>query len=345
VSRRRLVAASVAAGVLAVAGVGWFWGGDRSDAGPGHGAGSAGALDRTTGPAAVSPVDSPDPPPAADDAPWPRALRGTTPSGALRVDAHGHFVPGPETILFFEYFLSASNEESLGRLTERIRDAIRARLGPPADGEAQAFLARYLEYLEAGAAEFRAPGLAESADLERRLQWIRELRREHFGPELARRLFGAGEDMLRVHLERRRIRDEPGLTVDERRERLAALEARYPPRVREARARALAPLLHAQAERALRDAGASEAEVDALRTEHFGAEAAARLRALDGERARWRARWEAYLEARRALAADLHDPVALAEATASLRAEHFEGDEIRRVEILERAEASPSRMR
>ena len=284
-------------------------------------------------------ADPPPPSPGAPDAPL-AGLRGTAPSGGLTVDAEGHFVPGPEALLFFQYYLSASNEAPIDVLAGHIQAAIAERLDPPADAEARAFLARYLDYLAAGDQEFRAPGLADPAALERRLQWVRELRREHFGPALAEHLFGERERALEVHLERRRIARDPGFDPEADRERLEALEAAYPESVREARARASLPLRHAAEERALRESGASEAEVDALRERRFGPEAAARMRALDAERAAFAERLAAYRRERDATLADLEDPGARAEALATLRAAHFDESEVHRIRILDRQEAT-----
>jgi lipase chaperone LimK len=279
---------------------------------------------------------APSPPAMAPDAiPEPRALRGTRPSGDLRVDADGHFVPGPESLLFFEYFLSASNELPIEALVARMVGAIRARLDPPADAEAEVFLADYLDYLAAGDRELATPGLAGSADLERRFQWVRELRREHFGAELAERLFADEETAARIHLERRRIRSDPDLSPEARRARLAELEAGYPESVRAARARATEPLRHAREESMLRAAGATPGEIHELRVERFGPEAAERMAALDARRARWNERLAAWRAERDALAAATPDPAERAAALEALRAEHFTPEEARRVRALD----------
>ena len=74
-------------------------------------------------------------------------------------------------------------------------------------------------------------------------------------------LFGEEEQALTIDLERRRVHSDPDLGEAERAERLAALEAELPPQVRDARAQARAPMrLHQQTE-AMREAGASDAEV------------------------------------------------------------------------------------
>ncbi len=274
--------------------------------------------------------------------PLPRGLRGTTPSGGLTVDASGHFVPDRDALIFFEYFFSASNEESQEEILARIEAAISERLSPPAEGEAHAFLHRFQAFREAAQEEFTAPGLAGSAAMERRLQWVRELRREHFGAEVAERLFGEDEDALRVYLERKRVIEDPALDEETRRAQLEALEASFPERVRDVRARASSVLRHSAEVEALREAGASESEIDALREEQLGPEAAARLRELDASRARFAERVAAYRAERDATLAEIDDPAERARVHAELRAAHFEAEEVRRVEMLERTEGTGS---
>ena len=299
---------------------------------------------RAVAPPAASERSEVVPAPRPADALPPLAgLRGTEPSGALELDGDGHFVPTRDALLFFQYFLSASNEATPDEIAAHLDAAIRARLDPPADAEAAAFLARYMAYLAAGDEEFREPGLTDEVALDRRIQWVRELRREYFGAELAEALFGEGEDALRIQLERRRIAADASLDPDAVSVRLLELEAEFPEPVREARARASLPLRLAHEERALREAGASEAEIDALRARHVGPEAATRLRALDRERAAWDARLAAYRNEREAQLAGVSDPAERTRIAERVRAEHFTSEEQRRVEILDRqaAEEAP----
>lgn len=294
----------------------------------------------TAGPPAVHGEVAPAPPAHATSVePALEGLRGTRPSGGLEVDGAGHFVPTKDALLFFQYFLSASNEATPEELVEHMRAAIGARLAPPADAEAAAFLARYMMYLAAGDEEFREPGLADAAALERRVQWVRELRREHFGAELAERLFGEEESVQRVELERRRIAQDSSLDPEEARRQLLALESEYPESIQRAREQASLPLRHASEELALRESGAPEAEVDVLREERFGREAADRMAALDAARADWSARIAAYRSERDALVATIDDPGERELALGELRDRHFTGNERQRVEILDRQSA------
>lgn len=349
-ARVRVAATLACAAALLGAALGWLTG-PAPD--PGRGAvgapvedgGVAGGSPPVHGPAGASDRASPSDPEIVRLArgPRPASLVGTDVDGGLSVDAAGHFRPDRDALALFHYFLAASGEEPLAVIRQRIVDEIHRRLAPPADGEAVAFLDDYLDLRDAVRA--LAEGGEIPHDLERRLQWLRELRREHLGP-LAEDVFAEEEAAVLVDLERRRVALDPELDEAERAERLAALEAQLPERVREARRRARAPArVHADV-RALREAGADEDAIFAVREATFGAEAAERLAALDAERAAWERRLAAYRDARVALldelglAADAEERT-LADAERArleaLRRSHFEEHEVLRVRALDAA--------
>jgi lipase chaperone LimK len=292
-------------------------------------------------PARVSAAPAPGGPPVAptpEPAPLPGSLAGSEPDGGLVRDADGRFVPTRDALDLFDYFLAASGEEPDDRIRARIEAAIAARLDDPAP--ALELLDRYLAY-RAEARELFADDFAATLPLERRLQRIRELRRAHFGEELADALFADEEEGWRVDLERLRVLHDPALAEDERAARLAALDAELPESVLEARAAATAALGLRRDEARLRAEGASEAELDTLREARFGPEAAARLAALDRARAEWNARVAAYRAERERVAAEAPDDAGAREAAlAALRDAHFSGAERLRIEALDRLEAA-----
>lgn len=273
-----------------------------------------------------------------DAEPLPESLRGTSVDGDLRLDADGRFVPGPEAVRLFEYFLSATGEEPAEKIRLRILAAIRQRLPPAAARDAEALLERFLAYREAAAELFAARDLW-LADEERRFQLIRELRREVFGAGLAGALFGEEERIVAVDVERRRVTKQPDLDPAERARRLAALEQQLPEAVRAARREALAAVELRAAEAELRAAGAGPAEIEAERERRFGHEAAARLAALDRRRAEWEERVAAYRTERDALRAQGLAERDYQAALAALRDAHFAGPERTRIDALDRMEA------
>lgn len=259
----------------------------------------------------------------------PRSLRGTDVDGGLSIDRSGHFVPDPDALALFDYFLAATGEAPADEIAQWIRAHIARTLEPPAEAEALALLERCLAYRDA--ARELAESEAVPADLERRLQWLRELRRAHFGADVAEALFGLEEDVTRIDLERRRVAQDPALTLAERAAELAALESELPEPVREARGRARAPGRSYREVLDLRAAGASEAEIFVARARRFGPEAAGRLAALDREQAAWQARLDAYRAERRALL----DAGTQANTLEGLRHRHFSPEELPRVRAID----------
>lgn len=264
----------------------------------------------------------------------PASLRGTEPDGALPFDANGELVVTRDVLDFFEYYLSATGEEPLAAIRARIVAEIEARLPPTAQAAALDLLERTLAYREAVRA-LHAEGLA-GVDLERRLQRIREVRRAFFSAPEREAFFAAEETRWSIDLESRRVALDPRLDAAERASRLAALEERLPPQQREARSSAQAATQLRQDEAVLREKGASDAEIHALRADRFGPEAAERLRALDERRAAFQERLDAWWsEAER-----LREDGATASELDAARAQRFEGPELLRVEALERARSA-----
>jgi lipase chaperone LimK len=255
--------------------------------------------------------------------------------GGFVLDADGRLVVTPEALDLFDYFLAATGEEPDAMIRARIERAIEQRLPPRARPAALDLLGRYLAYREA-LRDLHASDALAAADLERRFQRIREIRRAYFDATEREALFAAEVERWRIDVERYRVAHDPGLTPEERADRLEALDAALPDEVRATRDAALAAVRLQADEAALREAGASDAEVQALREARFGPEAAARLAALDHRRAEWSRRVDAWRVERARLAADGVSP----EEIAAQRAERFTPPERRRIEALERIEAA-----
>lgn len=266
--------------------------------------------------------------------PLPASLRDTEVDGALGVDSQGRFVPGPAALALFEYFFSATGEEPEATIRARIVAHARSVLPPAAAAEAEALLDLHLRYRE-HVRELTTRG-EPPEDLERRLQWIREARRQIFGPDLAAALFAEEEAVTAIDLERRRVAKDETLGAAERELRLEALEARLPERVRQTRRSASAPAMVAKEVDALRESGATEAEIFAARERAFGSEAAGRLAALDREQAEFAARVASWRSERDAILADPGLPAEERQARIeALRDERFSEAERLRVRALE----------
>ncbi|WP_437941933.1 lipase secretion chaperone [Sorangium sp. So ce341] len=289
------------------------------------------ALSTSAAPARVRQALSVAPPAA----PLPRtaaapSLRGTDVDGAVLVDANGDLIVGPELLALFDYFLSATGEVPAAAIRARIVAAIRERAAGPAADQAIALLDRYLGYREAAGAA-RA---AQAADPTERLAALREIRRAHFGDEVAAQLFGDEEREGEAAIEASRVLADATLSPEERDARLAEVEAALPEHLREAREAAVRPLVQQAEEQALRAAGASDEELHAHRVATVGPEAADRLAELDRQRADWQRRLDAFESARAAIAATEADPEARRAAEEALLARAFTPEERLRVRAL-----------
>lgn len=272
----------------------------------------------------------------------PRSLRGTRVDGELTVDAAGDLLVTDGTRRFFDYFLTASGEETPERLRARIIAAAERRVPAPAARELGDLLDRYLLYRE------RVRLLADTGadgDLRARLDLVSALRREVFGTEVASTLFGDEEAAARLVLTERELTVDPTLSAEDRAARLAAVEADVPAELRASRAAAMTAIALRREEAALRDRGAPADELQALREQMVGADAAARLADLDRRRAEWTARVDAYRAARAAIEGDATlDAAARTAALDALLAERFDTTEalrLRALDAIARGDAAP----
>jgi lipase chaperone LimK len=267
--------------------------------------------------------------------PRPRSLRGTRVDGDLEVDPLGHFRPSVNASRLFDYHLTATGEASLDDLRARIVGVIDRRLPAAAARDAVDLLDRYLLYRER-ARQLADAGLGDD-DYHARFAAIWALRREVLGTADAEALFGEEETYDRLALERARIMSNPFLSDEDRAEQLPAVDAAMPEPMRAARDAATMPMRLGAAEQAVRQAGGSAADVEALRAEVVGAEAAQRLAALDAERAAWQTRVDEFRAARAAIEDDgSQSSDDRARAIAALLAERFTPPERVHIEALDR---------
>lgn len=254
--------------------------------------------------------------------------RDTVVDGDVSLDAEGHFLPNQNALRLFDYFFIESGRLPDAEIEQQIRDWLASRLEQPALAEAEAFLDQYLQLrllAEQAYNEGAMPG-----DPMARLQLIRQLQQQAFGPELAEQLYG--EEYRRQHARVLRMQAlAAGDQVDPT-QGLSQAENRVYQRTQSVLA---ASTMTAEAE--------DETALWEQRSEAYGYDAAYRLAELDERRARWDARMAQYREALAALdsEADLSQPEREQRAEDLLEA-HFNATEQRRVKALQRIDANPA---
>ncbi|MBE4752691.1 lipase chaperone [Corallococcus sp. ZKHCc1 1396] len=269
----------------------------------------------------------------------PGSLQDTQEDGAVFVDASGHLVPNPDLLRLFNYYLSATGEESPALIRERILASLRAKKLPQAAmDEAVQVLDDYLSYLEAARSLARTRSAA-TMDTAERLEALRKLRREHLGGS-AEGMFGQEEAVDAVAVERLKLQKDASLTAAERERRIAALEERLPPEVRQGREEAVRPLRQRAVEQELLAGGATAEDLHQHRLSTVGPEATERLEALDRERAQWTQRLADFRAKREALGRTQPDPALRQAAVQRLLFDSFTPEERLRVEASEAIEAA-----
>lgn len=271
--------------------------------------------------------------PASASVPFARSFAGTAPDGAV-ASANGELLLNDELLRRFDYYLAAVGERKLTEIRAEIERDLERELKPQAAAQAKQILGRYLDYKQALVELERSPGVnGQSLDVIRtRLASIKALRSRFFSRQEEEALFGAADAMASQTLERLAIQQNTALTAEQKAARVAEVDARLTPEQRREREAPLQHLLLAAKVDAAKAQGASDAQIQQIRSESAGPAAAERLAALDREEADWRKRIDAYLAERSKLLANTQ----LAEvdrqaAVARLRQEKFSELEQRRL--------------
>jgi lipase chaperone LimK len=234
-----------------------------------------------------------------------RSLDGTVPDG--RIDAvTNEFVASAGLVLLFDYYLSAIGEKPLEAIRTEIERELAQRLKPEAAAEAKRLLARYLAYkhdlidVEKNA---QAAGGSPQA-IRNRFTLMQDARRRHFSEREIQAMFGDSDARDMDAIARLEIAQDASLNNEQKRERLAQLDATLPAAVREDRDEPLKVLRLEEAAQNLRAKGASDDDIYRMRAAALSPEAAARMAQVDREDREWRDRVAAYLVERNQLLAD-----------------------------------------
>lgn len=322
-----VVAALVGAVLVLLAYLGW-------EPGP-SGAGTPLSAPAGWPPGASGPADGINPPPALRTGleGLPASLTGTEVDGQARVDATGRLVPDRRLRDLFDYFLSLLGEESLAQIQARVAAYLATQLPAGAQREALDLFRRYVAYGEARG----AMGASDSPDaranlsaeaVAARLAQLEALQQQHFSAAERVALFGDDQLEDRYTVARLALWQDDRLSATEKARQLQVLKDGLPAdvRARLTAADAVADL-RAVTEAWERDGAAPEVLREA-RLSLVGEAATHRLEALDAQRAQWRQRVTAYMEARQAVAADVSLSAAQREAAlARLREEGFTAQE------------------
>jgi lipase chaperone LimK len=284
----------------------------------------------------------PGPTPVAATLPPVHSWQGTDIEGDIHLDAAGNVIPDEDLHRLFDYLLSASNELRPAQIRQYLLAVGHQHaLGAGALKQLDGLYSRYNAYRRAAADlsvdATTLDGMQQAFDARHRL------RQQMLGPQMADGFFGDSEAQDRYQLAVLAVVNNKSIDKDERERELAALRDSAPADVRAARQPSQTlQTLETQTE-ALRKAGADDSQIQALRVQTVGPEAAARLQTLDEQNAEWNLRMQALRQTRAQILAD--NGIAQADKQSAIDdyiAKNFSGpDAIRARALLSLDTASP----
>jgi lipase chaperone LimK len=282
-------------------------------------------------------------PRAADAAPVSDAkpaalssLAGTTPDGAATTSADNALVLDPALIRLFDYYLTTVGERPIAAISAQVARDLDARLAPLAARQAKDLFARYVQFKTALKARRPAKPSGRSVDMLREgLRMMLALRATYFNEAESQALFGPQDAEASAALARMAIEQDPALDAQQRRERLAALDARLPASVRADREAPRAVVHLEEAAQQIRAQGGSEDDVYRMRAAATSPEAANRLADVDRDEAAWKARIATYQAQRGAVLSAPGSDADRQAAMSDLRNRLFTPEEQRRLAAYE----------
>jgi len=232
-----------------------------------------------------------------------RSMEGTRPDGDVRQGAGDKLEVNAELAYLFDYYLAGLGEKPLEAIRAEIVRELDRRLNATQAREARRLLDAYLDYKRALAEVER--GLPPSADpaqgARQRLAAMQQLRRTYFSEAEIIGLFSASDAYDLDAVARLEIDSDKTLTDEQRKQRLAGLDARMPQKLRDERDAPTKVLRLEDAVVKARAQGAGDNEIYRMRAAALTPAAAARLADVDREEADWHRRIGAYQTQRRQL--------------------------------------------
>ena len=264
------------------------------------------------------------------------SLAGTTPDGAATTTTDDALVLDPALIRLFDYYLTTVGERPIAAIRSQVEHDLDGRLAPRAARQAKDLFARYVQFKTALKAQRPAKPVGRGVDMLRAgLRMMLALRATYFNDAETKALFGPQDAEASAALARMDIEQDASLTDAQRRERLAALDARLPASVRAEREAPLAVVHLEEAAQQIRAQGGSEDDVYRMRAAATSPEAANRLADVDRDEAAWKARIATYQSQRNAVLATPGSDADRAAALSDLRNRLFTPDEQRRLAAYE----------
>lgn len=270
----------------------------------------------------------------------PASLQGTEVDGEIIIDGNHQLVVTRRLRDMFDYFLTTIGEEPLATVVARIQAYIRHRVPDPAQGQAIHLLNQYLAYRNALKTIPEVGGLsADQIDpdaVARQKQQEQQLRRQFFSNTEIEAFFADEDAYDQYSLAAIKIHRNSNLSEAQKAEQLAALMNQLPTGLQDnlkatsqyQQLDTLTTAIHAR--------GGSPEEIRQMRLNLVGADATARLEAIDSEHASLDQRVSQYVQQKQQIMGQANlSPEQKALQIEQLEQQHFDAQERLRLAALE----------
>lgn len=233
----------------------------------------------------------------------PQSLQGTEVDGEILIDDQKNLHPTRGLRRLFDYFLSTVGEQPLPTVIARVEAYLRSHTPEPARAQALDLFRRYLQVLDDFRHVKQAGGTAQ-LDLDavaRQKAEVNQIRHRHLSNAEVQAFYGDEDALDDYTMASLRIQQNPTLSASEKARQLGDLSRQQPAalNIEQKTLQQYQQLETLTAE--LKARNASPQELQAMRVQLVGPEAAARLNALDQDNALWGQRVREYLQARDAI--------------------------------------------
>jgi lipase chaperone LimK len=227
----------------------------------------------------------------------PASFDGTEVDGTFTLDAAGNLQITRDIVQIFDYFLSAIGEDSLTVSLARLNAYIDAQLQQPAQGQAHALLSQYLDYKrQLILLERDLPQVTSVDGLRQRELAVQTLRARIFSQQAHQAFFASEEAYNQFTLARLAVQQDSKLNPLAKGRAIDQLRAQLPSELQDSVLPQLQSELREQTAQ-LQAAGGSSAQIQQLRQQLVGEQAANRLASLDQQRQNWQQRLRDYQQA------------------------------------------------
>lgn len=229
------------------------------------------------------------------------SLQDTEVDCALEATSAGQLVLNVNIRRCFEYFLTQIGEKPLTAIDQQVKQYISQNLPDSAAIQATDLWQRYLKYREAEGKLQNSGANTDPDHLQRVLNQLIQLRQQYFNPAELNALFGDEITYNQYTIDRLSILDNKALSAAQKAQQLKQRFAQLPQDLQ----KNLQDMSKLQDLRALtqqiRQKNGSKAELQQMREQLVGHEAAERLDQLDQSRASWQNRVQDYLSQRQSI--------------------------------------------